>query len=115
MSDVTQKPGTGAFWITFLAVIGCFLIFLLVLYVAYLPSRPQEVGPAANLTDAERLERNLLTPGERKARLDELRAREQAAARGYAWIDQEKGIVRLPIERAVELTATELQGARTNR
>lgn len=50
----------------------------------------------------------VLTPAERKARLDEMHAKEQAAATTYAWVDQPKGVVRLPIDRAIALTARDL-------
>ncbi len=35
--------------------------------------------------------------------LRDLRAREDAILHDYGWIDREKGIVRIPIERAMEL------------
>jgi len=38
------------------------------------------------------------------------RRRETALLNSYSWIDQERGVVRLPIDRAIELTAAE--GAR---
>lgn len=44
------------------------------------------------------------TPADRKALLIEHRAKERAAATSYAWVDQKAGIVRLPVERAIELT-----------
>jgi hypothetical protein len=44
------------------------------------------------------------TPAERKALLTEHVAKDQAAATSYAWIDQKAGTVRLPIDRAIELT-----------
>ena len=47
------------------------------------------------------------TPEERKALLAEHRAKEQADSTSYGWIDQPAGIVRLPIARAIELTANE--------
>lgn len=50
----------------------------------------------------------VLTATERTALLTEARAKEQAAAASYAWVDQSKGVVRLPIERAIELTARDL-------
>lgn len=46
----------------------------------------------------------VLTPADRKARLAEHTAKDQAAATSYAWIDQKAGTVRLPIDRAIELT-----------
>lgn len=45
----------------------------------------------------------VLTPADRKLRLAELRQKEAAAA-GYAWVDQKAGVVRLPIDQAMELT-----------
>ncbi len=36
----------------------------------------------------------------------ELRAREDAALNSFGWVDREAGIARIPIERAIELTAS---------
>jgi hypothetical protein len=33
-----------------------------------------------------------------------LRAREESALDSYGWVDRERGVVRMPIERAMELT-----------
>ena len=44
--------------------------------------------------------------------LEELRHAEDAVLHGYAWVDRQAGIVRIPIDRAMELLATEgTQGA----
>jgi hypothetical protein len=51
------------------------------------------------------------TPEGRQAHLDEMRAKEQAVASSYAWIDKDKGIVQLPVDRAVEITLQELKAA----
>lgn len=109
MSDLAATPPRRAFWLTAAGVIGCFLVFALVLYLGYLPSRTRQLDPAANLTAEERQERNLLTPDERRARLADLHAREAKALHTYEWIDRAKGTVRLPVDRAVELTVRELQ------
>jgi len=45
------------------------------------------------------------TPAERKKLLAEHREKEHTEAASYAWIDQKAGVVRLPIDRAIELTA----------
>ena len=89
MSDASPKSG---FFITAVAVIGGFLIFVLIVVIAYLPNKP------------EMLSQGTKTPEERAAILRELRARESAAAHSYGWVDQTKGIVRVPIERAMQLT-----------
>jgi hypothetical protein len=44
------------------------------------------------------------TPADRQKLLAEHREKEQAGAAGYAWIDQKTGVVRVPIDRAMELT-----------
>jgi hypothetical protein len=41
--------------------------------------------------------------------LDELRAREDAILNNYGWVDREAGVVRIPIERAMELVVEENQ------
>jgi hypothetical protein len=47
------------------------------------------------------------TPADRKALLASHRTDEHAAATSYGWVDQKAGIVRVPIDRAVELTVQE--------
>lgn len=39
--------------------------------------------------------------------LTHLRAAENAALQGYGWVDRDAGIVRIPIERAIDLLAAE--------
>lgn len=54
---------------------------------------------------------------ERRKNLIELRAAEAEAVNNYAWHDQARGIVRLKVERGVELTLKEWQNpaaARSN-
>jgi hypothetical protein len=47
------------------------------------------------------------TPEERRLILAELRAKEHTNATSYGYVDQKAGVVRLPIERALTLTAQE--------
>ncbi|MBW8780394.1 MAG: hypothetical protein JF599_00690 [Verrucomicrobia bacterium] len=94
MSDAA--PSKSSLWFTFVAAIGGFAIFVVILLVAYLPRQ------AAPLIEGAK------TPEQRKAALAELRAHEAKAAAGYAWIDQSKGVVQLPLDRAVELTLNDL-------
>jgi hypothetical protein len=44
----------------------------------------------------------------RVVKLKTVRDEANAALHGYAWVDKSKGVVRLPIERAVELTLADL-------
>lgn len=48
-------------------------------------------------------EKQVLTVSNPK--LEELRTREQEELTTYGWVDKEKGTVRIPIERAMELVA----------
>jgi hypothetical protein len=91
-SDSKCCSSVGA---TFIAAIGGFAIFGLILLVAYMPNK---VAPAGD---------GVKTPEQRKAILAELHGKEQTAATSYGWIDKEKGVVRLPLDRAVELTIQE--------
>lgn len=113
MSDVSKHPSSGSFWLSVVGVIGCFLIFAVILYVAYLPARVATT-PAipAGLSEEERLERRLYTPEERRQIYTEMRIREDHALASYQWIDREKGIVRLPIDRAVELIVRDAQAGK---
>jgi hypothetical protein len=57
---------------------------------------------------AENLPKDLAwksTPATRKQALAELREKQAKQAATYAWVDKKAGVVQLPIERAMELTA----------
>jgi hypothetical protein len=49
----------------------------------------------------------------RATKLLELRARENSLATTYGWMDRQAGIVRLPIERSLELTLQDLKNQKT--
>ena len=76
---------------------------------AFLVSRyyhPAAVAPQNQ--QAENLPKDLewkATPASRKKALVELREKQVQQAASYAWVDQKAGVVQLPIERAMELTA----------
>jgi hypothetical protein len=78
---------------TALIVIACFASFAWLAKKIYRPE-------ARTVQAVE----GVRTPADRKALLNEHRTKEHAAASSYAWVDQPKGVVRLPIERAIELT-----------
>jgi hypothetical protein len=105
-----SAPSKAGFWVTFLAVLGCFVVFLVVLYIAYLP--PRQAAAEVDLGRIPPEEQWKYTPAGRQAHLDEMRAREQAAQTAYAWIDRSKGTVQLPIDRAMELTLRDFNAAR---
>ena len=78
---------------TTVLVLFCFAVFGWLAWKVYVPR-----AYAVEKTDGVR------TPADRKALLTEKLAAERAAATGYAWVDQKAGVVRLPVERAIELT-----------
>ena len=97
MSDAsaTASESKCSFAVTLVAALGGFAIFGLILLVAYLPNKAAPVGDGVK------------TPEQRKTALAELHGKEQTAATTYAWIDQPNGVVRLPLDRAIELTIQE--------
>ena len=78
---------------TALVVLACFAAFVWLGRTIY---RPQ-----AHVVQAVE---GVRTPVERRKLLSEHRLKEQAEGSSYAWIDQKAGTVRLPIDRAIELT-----------
>ncbi len=106
----TPRETRAGFWTTLLAALACFVIFLVVLILAYLPQR--RAAAEVDLARIPAEEQWKYTPAGRQAHLAEMRAREQAAQTTYAWIDRGKGVVQLPIDRAVELTIRDLNAAR---
>src|SRR2546425_8876558 len=86
-----------------ISILGTFLIVALLLLAMRHYTQPAPVG-------ANRVE-------ERYKFLHEQRAAEAKALSEYEWQDKDKGIVRLPVQRAVELTLQEWQNpaaARSN-
>ena len=104
VSNRTKEPVS---WISVAAVFGCFALFLLIIYIAYLPQR--EKTAEADLSQVSPDDRWQYSPEGRAAKLQELRAGEQTELTTYGWIDQKSGVIRLPIDRAMELTVQALQ------
>ncbi len=88
---------------TIAALFACFAVFIYIAYAGYATRRP----PPAQFIPAERLPADLAweaTPQGRSTYLAELRARQSDQATTYGWVDRKAGIVRLPIDRAIDLT-----------
>jgi hypothetical protein len=86
-----------------IGIFGTFLIVAMLVLAMRHYSQPAPVG-------ANRVE-------ERHKFLQEQRAADAKALNEYDWMDKDKGIVRLPVQRAVELTLQEWQNpaaARSN-
>jgi hypothetical protein len=101
--NTNPSPSHIRFWAAVIATAGVFAIFIIILLIAYIPRRPDSPGVS---TTSE------LTPAERAARLAEMQAKEKSAATTYGWANPEKTVVRLPLDRAMELTVQELNAKR---
>jgi hypothetical protein len=85
------------------AIAGTFLLMVILIWAMYHYTQPDAL-------DAARVR-------ERLQFLEEVRATEAQAVGQYSWRDRDKGLVILPIERALELTLQEWQNppaARSN-
>ncbi len=87
MSDSTHTPSTSGSWVTIAAAIGGFAIFALIVLIAYLPKQPDPI-PAGD---------GVRTPAQRKS-----------AITTYGWVDQNAGVVRIPVDEAIKLTIKEI-------
>jgi hypothetical protein len=87
--------------IAFVLALFAAFAFLVAHYYHPSPAAPQD-------QQAENLPKDLqwkATPESRKEALAALRKKQADQAVTYAWIDQKAGVIQLPIERAMELTA----------
>jgi hypothetical protein len=54
-----------------------------------------------------------VTPEERVQILREIRLRDNSALNQYGWVDREQGVVRIPIDRAMDLVLQEMNEGRS--
>jgi hypothetical protein len=81
------------------AIIGTFLIVAALVWVMQQYTKPAPVNQAR--------------VAERKKYLTEIRAAEADALNNYGWVDQAKGLVRLPVNRAMEVVLDEWKNPAT--
>jgi hypothetical protein len=89
--------------VTILAILGCFALFFVLVWLAYVPRPPAYIPEdevAEKLSDDQKWQ---ATPESRLAYLTDLRAQQEKQATSYGWVDQKNGVVQLPIDRAMEL------------
>jgi hypothetical protein len=85
------------------------VVILAAVFCGWLINRYYRPAPAfnnrgtANPADFDEAARWKFTAEGRAKALDELRQKERAQD-SYGWVDQQKGIARLPIDRAIDLT-----------
>lgn len=83
---------------TAVIVILCFASFVWIARKFYTPT-----ARSVQLVEGVR------TPVDRKNLLEEHRKKEHDESTQYGWIDQKAGVVRIPIDRAIELTVRDHQ------
>jgi F0F1-type ATP synthase membrane subunit b/b' len=115
MSDLSGTPARPVSLFTIVFLFAIFAAFLLVIRYFYQPS------PAGAFNaPAENISKDLAWRESAEARRKTLREQQEKEAKqrqSYGWADQKAGVVQLPIERAMELTAQDLaskQPARKN-
>lgn len=102
MSDASVSPARPVSLFTIILLLGVFSAFLFVIRYTYQPA-PTTAYNAAPENLPKDLEWRATAEARRRA-LQELRENEAKQASSYGWVDQSAGVVRLPLERAMELT-----------
>ena len=111
--ETTDANAKGVFLAGIGLIVGCALVMLVVLEMVRLFQREHddenramasgEIAPSvAGSIDKFPAPRLQVAP---EADLAALRAREDTVLQHYGWIDKQAGVVRLPIERAMDLIA----------
>ena len=100
-----SAPARSSIALTAGVVLVCFLVFAGIVGLAYLRNRDTTV--AVDLTKIDPADQWKYTEKGRADRLAELRGKELTTSTTYGWVDQPAGIVRLPIDRAMELVVAE--------
>lgn len=80
---------------TWLGIVCLFVLFGLIVLAV--------IGPSPRGSDYEETRAK-----KRVEKLKALREENQKELTGYAWVDKNKGVARIPIDRAMELTVTDL-------
>jgi hypothetical protein len=106
---MTEPDAPAARPVSTIAVAAVFVllsVFGILAHRIYLGSR----APAPQNEQPDNLGKDLdwrATPETRRAYLADLRAKQAKQAQTYAWVDQKKGIVQIPIDRAMDLIVKE--------
>lgn len=103
MSDTPGTPPRPVSLFTIVLLMALFASFLLVIRWFYQPAATAAFNAAPDNLPKD-LEWRANADARRKT-LRELREKEAADATSYGWVDKDAGVVRLPIERAMDLTA----------
>jgi hypothetical protein len=101
MNQTHDIQPRGSRWITPIGVIGALLTMAILVAIMVQYTRPENL--------------NAKRAAERAKALAEMNAQNQEALSTYGWLDQPKGLVRLPISRAMELTVNNWLSPATGR
>jgi hypothetical protein len=106
MSDFPATPARPVSLFTIVFLFAVFAAFLLVIRYFYHPTTTSAFNATPdNMSKDAQWKSNSST---RRQVLKDLRETETNQAGKYGWVDQKAGVVQLPIERAMELTARDL-------
>jgi len=92
-SDTEIESSWGNRTLSVIGGIGFILLFLLILWLAYLPYRPEPISEALS-----------------ESRLNNLKEIENATSEtisGYGVVNPVKGVYRIPVEQAMKITVNE--------
>lgn len=99
--DKTASPAQPPLpWTALAAIVAGFFLFLVLVHFLYAADRPETVADGG------------LLPEERLEILRERKEDDRLQLTTYDWIDREAGLIRLPIDRAMELTLEEINRGR---
>jgi hypothetical protein len=108
MSDTPVTPARPVSLFTIVFLFAVFAAFLLVIRYFYQPATaPAFTSAPDNIGKDLEWRANAAS---RRLTLKELQAKQAAQGSSYGWVDKNAGVVQLPIERAMELTARDLAG-----
>jgi hypothetical protein len=98
--DITRLLWIALGWSVFVALAALALTGLVVVFETARP--PSSTSPLARVEILPPEPRLEASP---KAVLDQVRRREDQLLNGYAWVNRDAGIVRIPIDRAMAILA----------
>ena len=99
---MSENPSHRAPLVSILSIFVLFALFVAVVYYVYVPKQTGVfVGDGIH------------TASQRTENLAKLRATEAEQSTNYGWIDQNSGVVRLPIDRAMDLTVQQYSAQRS--
>jgi len=93
--NVTKNENNATLILSLIGSAGFILLFGLIIWLTYIPTRPGKVDAA--------------TRSLQEQKLIELKAKATQTLNSYAVVSKPDGIYRIPIERAMELTVESYQ------